>query len=132
MFNHSRTHNRNIAKTDWRKIYRFMSYKAKTITLNPRNSTKRCSRCGMINTPKGALYECRRCKLKIDRQLNAAVNLYFQMEELSSSLKLFEELMREWRGFTLTGEEADEGSNELVRSPKLMNPQSHVCLSKTT
>jgi len=55
----------------------------------------------------------------MDRQLNAAINLYLQMEGLSPSQRLFEELMRGWSGFTLTGEEADEGSNELKRSPKL-------------
>jgi len=37
-----------------------------------------------------------------------------------------------WRGFTLTGDEADEGSNEPERSPKLVNPKSYVSLSKTT
>jgi hypothetical protein len=38
------------------------------------------------------------------------------MEGLSPSLKLFNELMKGWSGFTLTENEADEGSNELVRS----------------
>ncbi|MEM0041482.1 MAG: hypothetical protein QXU23_03430 [Candidatus Korarchaeum sp.] len=48
-----------------------------------------------------------------DRQLNAAVNLYLQMEGLSPSPKLFEELTAKLfeglmarRGFILTGEEA--------------------------
>jgi len=31
-----------------------------------------------------------------------------------------------------TGGEADEGSNEPKRSPKLMNPKSYISLSKTT
>lgn len=35
MFGNSKRHNRNIAKSDWRMIYVFMSYKAKTRTLNP-------------------------------------------------------------------------------------------------
>ncbi|MEM0482798.1 MAG: hypothetical protein QXM16_07950, partial [Nitrososphaerota archaeon] len=35
-------------------------------------------------------------------------------------------LMRGWSGFTLTGEEADEGSHEPVRSPRLMNPKSYT------
>ncbi|GBC71601.1 hypothetical protein HRbin02_01386 [Candidatus Calditenuaceae archaeon HR02] len=132
MMNNSKKHNRSIAKSDWRTIYTYMSYKAKVIILNPRNSTKGCSRCGMINAPKGALYECSGCGLRIDRQLNAAINLYLQMEGLTPSPKLFEGLMRAWGGFTLTGEEAGEGSDEPVRSPRLMNPQSYVCLSKTT
>ena len=70
--------------------------------------------------------------LRINRQLNAAVNLYLQMEGLSPSLKLFEELMKTWSEFTLTGEEADEGFNELKRSLRLMNPKSYVSLFKTT
>jgi hypothetical protein len=40
--------------------------------------------------------------------------------------------MKTWSGFTQTGEEADEGSDELKRSPKLVNPKSYVSLSKTT
>jgi len=68
----------------------------------------------------------------MDRQLNAAINLYLQMEGLPPSQRLFEELMKDWSGFTQTGEEADEGSNELERSPKLLNPKSYVSLSKTT
>jgi hypothetical protein len=53
------------------------------------------------------------------------------MEGLSPTPKLFDELMRGWRGFTLTGEEADEGSNELERSPRLLNPKSYVSRFKT-
>jgi putative transposase len=132
MLKKSRRHNRNVAKSDWRTIYRFMSYKARTVILNPYNSSKRCSRCGMVNAPKGALYECKSCGLRIDRQLNAAINLYLQMEGLSPSPRLFEELMKAWSGFTLTGDEADEGSDELKRSPRLVNPKGYVCQSRTT
>jgi hypothetical protein len=85
----------------------------------------------MINAPKGALYECK-CKLRINRHLNASINLYLQMEGLSPSPKLFNELMKGWSWFTLTGDEAYEGSNELLRSPRLVNPKSYVSLSKTT
>jgi putative transposase len=132
MFNHSKEHNRRIAKMNWKMITSLMSYKSRTTILNPKNSTRRCSRCGMINAPKGATYKCKKCGLRIDRQLNAAVNLYLQMEGLSPTPKLFDELMRDWSGFTLTGEEADEGSNEPWRSPRLMNPKSYVSQSKTT
>ena len=100
--------------------------------LNPKNSTRRCSRCGMVNAPKGAIYVCGGCGLRVDRQLNAAINLYLQMEGLPPTPNLFNELMRGWSGFTQTGEEADEGSDELKRSPKPMNPKSYVNLSKTT
>jgi len=132
MLNGSNEHNRNISKSGWKTIITLMSYKTKVVLLNPKNSTRRCSRCGMINAPKGASYECGRCGLRINRHLNAAINLYLQMEGLPPTPNLFKELMRCWSGFTLTGEEADEGSNELKRSPKPMNPKSYVSLSKTT
>ncbi|MEM1674823.1 MAG: transposase [Candidatus Bathyarchaeia archaeon] len=132
MFNSSKRHNREVAKSDWKTIQSFMAYKSKTMPLNPKNTSKRCSRCGMINAPKGAKYECRGCGLRIDRQLNAAINLYLQMEGLSPGKRLFNELMKAWSGFTLTGGEANEGSCEPVRSPRLVNPKSYASLSKTT
>ncbi|MEM3371994.1 MAG: hypothetical protein QXO55_05250 [Candidatus Korarchaeum sp.] len=48
----------------------------------------------------------------MDRQLNAAVNLYLQMEGLSPSPKLFEELMRAWGGFTLTEDNDQEAESQ--------------------
>ncbi|MGC8936691.1 MAG: hypothetical protein ACP5KV_04930 [Candidatus Methanomethylicaceae archaeon] len=46
-------------------------------------------------------------------------------------MKLFKELMKGWSGFTLTGDEADEGSNELKISPRLMSPKNYIRLQKT-
>jgi putative transposase len=126
MFNGSKKHNRDISKSGWKTIIAFMGYKSRVVLLNPKNSTRRCSRCGMMNAPKGALYLCGVCGLRTNRQLNAAINLYLQMEGLSPSPKLFNELMKGRSGFTLTGEEADEGSDEPVRSPRLLNPKSYV------
>jgi hypothetical protein len=54
------------------------------------------------------------------------------MEGLPPTPKLLDELMNGWSGFTQAGDEADEGSNEPRRSPKLMNPKSYISLSKTT
>ncbi|MBS7288530.1 MAG: transposase, partial [Candidatus Freyarchaeota archaeon] len=88
MLKKSRTHNRNIAKSNWKTIISLMGYKSRVQLLNPHNSTRRCS-SGMVNAPKGALYECKGCGLKIDRQLNACLNLYLQVEGLSPSPKLF-------------------------------------------
>ncbi|MEM2046663.1 MAG: transposase [Candidatus Jordarchaeales archaeon] len=131
MFSGSKRHNREVAKSDWKTIQSLMAYKSKTMPLSPKNTSKRCSRCGMNNAPKGAKYECK-CGLRIDRQLNAAINLYLQMEGLPPGKRLFDELMKAWSGFTLTGEEANEGSNELARSPRLVNPKSYASPSKTT
>ena len=62
----------------------------------------------------------------MDRQLNGAVNLYLQMEGPSPTPKLFDELMKSWRGFALTGDEAVEGPNELERGSRLLNPKSYA------
>ena len=70
--------------------------------------------------------------MRIYRQLNATINLYLQMEGLSLSPKLFNELIRAWSGFTQTGGEVDEGLDELKRVPRLMSPQGYVCPSRTT
>jgi hypothetical protein len=56
-----------------------------------------------------------------------------EFRELSDfEWEIFNELMKGWSGFTLTGDEAGEGSNEPKRSPKLVNPKSYLSLSKTT
>jgi hypothetical protein len=60
--------------------------------------------------------------------VDSAINLYLQMEGLSPSPKLFNELMKRWSGFTLTGEEAYESFDELERSLRLMNPKSYLRL----
>ena len=49
---------------------------------------------------------------------------------LISKLKTIK--MKHCSKLELTGEEADEGFNELKRSPRLMNPKSYVSLFKTT
>jgi len=91
MLNGSKEHNRNISKSDWKTIITFMEYKSKVVHLNPKNSTRRCFKMWMVNAPKGAIYECG-CGLRTSRQLNVAINLYFQMEGLppnqSSSMSL--------------------------------------------
>jgi transposase len=60
MSNGSRVHNRRLAKVDWFKIRWMLAYKAKVGgPLDPRNSTRKCSRCGGMNkAPKGAVFEC--------------------------------------------------------------------------
>ncbi|WXG47006.1 MAG: zinc ribbon domain-containing protein [Candidatus Atabeyarchaeum deiterrae] len=137
MYTWGRSHNRRLSKSDWKMFQAFLAYKTgKPIRfLNPYNTTRRCSRCGGVNkAPNGArLVECRFCGLSVDRQLNAAVNLYLQMEGLPPSPNLFTELMAGWSGFTQTGDEADALPDELGREARLMSPQSYEkCLRMTT
>ncbi|MBS7288125.1 MAG: transposase [Candidatus Freyarchaeota archaeon] len=121
MLNKSRARNRNIAKSNWKTIISLMGYKSRVQLLSPYNSTKRCSRCGMVNAPKGALYKCKNCGLKIDRQLNACINLYLQVRVFPIS-EAIRWACGGWGGFTLTGGEADAGSNEPMRGFEACEP----------
>jgi len=84
MFTRSRVWNRRITRSDWRSIARILEEKLgedKVAELDPYGSSSFCSRCGWFNKDlNGAeVFECGGCGLRIDRQLNAAINLYMRM-----------------------------------------------------
>jgi len=112
MFTKRKTHNRVISKQNWKQIISLMSYKANIRLLNPHNSTKTCPRCGgRMKHRKGQVLECKRCGLKINRQLNASINLYLRMWGFSPSMKVWENMilpnMRRSE-VTLKGDETDD------------------------
>ncbi|MFP3220746.1 MAG: zinc ribbon domain-containing protein [Candidatus Marsarchaeota archaeon] len=81
MYARSRVWNRRISRSDWRGISRILMGKmgeAKVKELDPYGSSSFCSRCGWENKDlNGAdTFECLGCGVRIDRQLNAAINLY--------------------------------------------------------
>jgi len=83
MFSRSRIWNRRISRSDWRSIARILVEKmgeAKVKELDPYGSSSFCSRCGWENKDlNGAVFVCGGCALRINRQLNAAINLYMRM-----------------------------------------------------
>jgi len=84
MFTRSRVWNRRITRSDWRSIARILEEKLgedKVAELDPYGSSSFCSRCGWFNRDlNGAeVFKCGGCGLRIDRQLNAAINLYMRM-----------------------------------------------------
>jgi len=73
-----------ISRSDWRSITRILVEKmgeAKVKELDPYASSSYCSRCGWENKDlNGAdIFVCGGCALRINRQLNAAINLYMRM-----------------------------------------------------
>jgi len=72
-----------ISRSDWRSITRILEERlgeAKVKELDPYGSSFYCSRCGWENKDlNGAVFECGGCGLRIDRQLNAAINLYMRL-----------------------------------------------------
>jgi putative transposase len=131
MYTRYRIWNRKIARTDWRKIATIACYKAKNIRVDPYHTSKKCSRCGWINKDlKGAIFECKKCGLRIDRQLNAAINIYLKMGGLSQTIRWFD--AKVLGRFTSTGVKRKD-SNELARSLyDVMRPQLYVSPLRTT
>lgn len=121
MFNNKRVHNRVISRQNWRQIVTLMSYKARVKLLDPRNSTKTCPRCGgRMKRLEGQVLECDRCRLRINRQLNGAINLYLRMWGFPPSPSTFhrvvtKRVIHSWKmhvkrgsGITLKGCEAHD------------------------
>jgi len=83
MYTRSRIWNRRISRSDWRSITRILVEKmgeARVKELDPYGSSSYCSRCGWENKDlNGAVFVCGGCALRINRQLNAAINLYMRM-----------------------------------------------------
>jgi len=75
-----RSFNYRLAYTDWRGIATLAGERVEEIP--PQWTSKTCSRCGWGNRDlNGAsVFECMRCGLRIDRQLNACIGIYERME----------------------------------------------------
>ncbi len=73
---------RNMADASWGRFVQFLTYKAesagcKLVQVNPKNTTKTCSKCGSLREMKlwDRTYNCPSCGLEIDRDYNAAINI---------------------------------------------------------
>ena len=74
--------NRTIMDASWDKFVFMCSYKAanaggKVITVNPRNTSKMCSRCGALvdKCLNERVHKCPHCSLRMGRDLNASINI---------------------------------------------------------
>ena len=139
MFTRSRVWNRRISRSDWRSVARILVGRlgeAGVKELDPYGSSFYCSRCGWENKDlNGAdIFVCGGCALRIDRQLNAAINLYMRLRfgykekwvcgRKRVQLKMEGASQREWwervvlpsllGGCVLTGAERS-GASELAR-----------------
>jgi len=114
MYSRSRVWNRRVMRTDWRAIMRRVDGSTE---LPPQHTSEGCSRCGCINKDlKGCMFRCGSCGLTMDRQLNAAINLYLKMEGVPHQMKWWDKhiLPSLVGGYFLTGAEL-RASGELVR-----------------
>jgi putative transposase len=74
--------NRTILDSSWGKFVFYCSYKAanaggKVLKINPKNTSKMCSRCGALvdKNLNERVHNCPVCNLQIDRDLNASLNI---------------------------------------------------------
>jgi len=84
MYTRSRVWNRRISRSDWRSITRILEERlgeARVVELDAYDSSPYCSRCrGENKDLNGAeVFVCGGCALRLDRQLNAAINLYMSI-----------------------------------------------------
>ena len=73
---------KSIVDASWTQLVEFTQYKAveagkAVVTVDPRNTTKRCSKCGTLveKDLSVRIHECPQCGLVIDRDVNAAINI---------------------------------------------------------
>jgi putative transposase len=115
MYSRSKVWNRRIMRTDWRAIRKLVD---RSVELPPQRTSEECSRCGCINKDQNwsKVFKCGGCGLTIDRQLNAAINLYLKMEGVPHQPDWWDKhiLPTLVGGYFLTGAE-QRASNELVR-----------------
>jgi len=81
-----KTMKRNISHNSWGKLKEQLVYKGdwrgnKVVLVPAKNTTQTCSDCGFVFTEKEKLdlkvrvYECPKCGMKKDRDVNAAINV---------------------------------------------------------
>ena len=74
---------KSIADASWNTLIQYTVYKAESagklvVSVDPGNTSKKCSDCGNIKHDlklSDRIYHCEVCDLTIDRDLNAAINI---------------------------------------------------------
>ena len=99
----------HIYDASWAKFFDMLEYKlkekgGKLIKIDPKNTSKKCSKCGNIKKDlklSDRVYKCKKCGKEIDRDYNAALNIKqkginkINTQELGSLEKSKDELTEE-------------------------------------
>ena len=72
--------NRRLHAWNFRKLQQYIEYKANLEGIpveyvNPKNTSKRCHKCGHVARTNGREFRCPKCGLRYNRDLNAAINI---------------------------------------------------------
>ena len=73
---------KSISDVAWNMLVTLTSYKAESagsmvVLVDPRNTSKMCSRCGLLveKALSNRVHNCPQCGLSMDRDQNAAINI---------------------------------------------------------
>ncbi|MEM4969457.1 MAG: transposase, partial [Nitrososphaerota archaeon] len=78
---YSRELNRRLHNLPYRKLQKFIEYKAlingiEVVYVDPNNSSRTCCKCGHINEPSNSReFKCSRCGAEYNRDVNVAANI---------------------------------------------------------
>ena len=70
--------NRRLHSWSFRKLQVYIEYKAEGISvvyIDPKDTSKRCHRCGHVAQANGREFRCPKCGLVYNRDLNASINI---------------------------------------------------------
>ncbi|MHA1607527.1 MAG: RNA-guided endonuclease InsQ/TnpB family protein [Candidatus Freyarchaeota archaeon] len=72
--------NRRLHAWGFRKLQKYIEYKANLegisiVYVNPKNTSKRCHRCGHVAQVDSREFRCLKCGLVYNRDLNSAINI---------------------------------------------------------
>lgn len=129
---HRRRWNRELNHADWRSLFLLVSNLASVVQVDPRYTSKTCSRCGALHKSLRSerVFKCPICGLNMDRQLNASINIYLRMRGVSPQKERFNATIA--GGLPLIGAETSD-SDELARKRnELTMPQIYVRLPLST
>jgi len=135
--NKSKSLRKRIARVSWMNIINEVGQRAITKEVNPKDTSKTCSRCGfVVKDLKGQVFKCPRCGLTIDRQKNASINIYLRMRGFPHSYEWWEKTVKPLLNRELWVGVALRGAKPMIWSPmkgdlKAMKPKAYIGLSKS-
>lgn len=136
LYTGSKIWNRRIARTDWRSIRRLVSNNSSSVERAPNTPQSVApGRCGwLVKDLKGSrCFECRSCGSRVDRQLNAAINLYLKMVGVSHNIFWWDSVVLPALlvgGYVQTGVER-KAVDELVRLlHEVVKPQTYIAYNR--
>jgi len=112
--------NQRMHRWSFARLFEFVEYKARLAGIgvwkvDPRNTSRRCSKCGDIrkcNRKSQSLFECHACPNSMNADLNAARNIALKRPEIASAGMLTED-------GCLSTSPSSQDRKVLVTSPRL-------------